>query len=227
MPAIFVKEGFKRNTHRDLLYGLTDYAGGGHFRWKWLQGEGQIMNFLKHWRTDGQVSTMLRIAVSWYQEHTGVSFSLFTDVHTPIPYAAARWLHSLRTFLTTVDGQLELDNTYVSTPQRQRDTHLMDIVTTHEAFPPEIQEIMNYCRLFLEVVTISDISNAAGTHLIPGVEWGELDNFPSKSNQHQTKQSSPAVFFWIYWQCLLHIIAHPDGTLHTPLGPWMHTDSNL
>jgi hypothetical protein len=167
MPAIFAKEGFNRNTNRDLLYGPTDYAGGGHFRWKWLQNEGQIMNFLKHWRTDGQVSTMLHIAVSWYQEHAGVSFSLFADVHTPIPYAAARWLHLLRTFLATVDGQLlELDNTYVSAPQRHRDTHLMDIVTAHEAFPPEIQAIMNYCTLYLEVITVSDISNAAGTHLI-------------------------------------------------------------
>jgi hypothetical protein len=64
MPAIFAKEGLNRNTHRDLLHGPSDYAGGGHFRWKWLQGEGQLMNFLKHWRTNGQVSTMLRIAVA-------------------------------------------------------------------------------------------------------------------------------------------------------------------
>jgi hypothetical protein len=107
MPTIFAKEGFNRNTSRDLLYGPSDYAGGGHFRWKWLQGEGQIMNFSKFWRTDGQVSTMLRIAVSWYQQHSGVSFSLFEDIHTPIPYVLARWLHSLRTFLSTIDGQLE------------------------------------------------------------------------------------------------------------------------
>jgi hypothetical protein len=66
MPAIFAKEGFNCIPSCDLLYGPSDYAGGGHCRWKWLQGEGQIMIFLKYWRTDGQVSTMLRIAVSWY-----------------------------------------------------------------------------------------------------------------------------------------------------------------
>jgi hypothetical protein len=50
---------------------------------------------------------------------------LFDDVHTPIPYAAARWLHSLRTFLATIDGQLELDTTYIPQSHRHRDTHLM------------------------------------------------------------------------------------------------------
>jgi hypothetical protein len=96
MPVIFAKEGFNRNTtSRDLLYGPTDYAGGGHLRWKWLQGEGQIMNFLKYWRIEGQISTVLRVAVSWYQAHAGVSFSLFADVHTPVVYSDSRWLHSL------------------------------------------------------------------------------------------------------------------------------------
>jgi hypothetical protein len=158
------------------------------------------MNFLKFWRTDGQVSTMLRIAVSWYQQHAGVSVSMISDVHTPIPYASARWLHSLRAFLAKVDGQLKLDTTYVPTQQRHRDTHLMDLVVTPNAFTPEIQAILNYCRLSLNVITISDISNAAGTHLIPGVEWGEMKQFPSTSTDHQTNQSCPAVFYWIYWQ---------------------------
>jgi hypothetical protein len=50
MPIIFAKEGYNRNMSRDLLYGPTDYTSAGHVRWKWLQGEGQIMNFLKYWR---------------------------------------------------------------------------------------------------------------------------------------------------------------------------------
>jgi hypothetical protein len=48
MPVIFAKEGYNRNTSRGLLYGPTAKAGGGRIRWKWMQGEGQIMNFLKY-----------------------------------------------------------------------------------------------------------------------------------------------------------------------------------
>jgi hypothetical protein len=59
VPSIFAKTGYNRNTHRSLLYGPTDYVGGGFIRWKWIQGEGKINNFLKYWRTNGQVSKTL------------------------------------------------------------------------------------------------------------------------------------------------------------------------
>jgi hypothetical protein len=34
MPSIFAKTGYNCNTHRSLLYGPTDYTGGGFIRWK-------------------------------------------------------------------------------------------------------------------------------------------------------------------------------------------------
>jgi hypothetical protein len=134
MPSIFAKTGYNRNTHRSLLYGPTDYAGGGLIRWKWLQGEGQITNFLKYWRTNGQVSKTLRVAVSWYQYEAGVSWSLFEDVKTSVTYTSARWLPPLRHFLATIDGHFDLDDEYITPPQRELDIHLMDLVTRSEAF---------------------------------------------------------------------------------------------
>jgi hypothetical protein len=172
MPVIFAKEGYNRNTTRDLLYGPTDYAGGSHISWNWMQGEGQIMNFLKYWRIDGQISTVLPVAVAWYQAHDGVSFSLLEDVQTPIVYSDSRWLHSLRGFLASIDGRLKLDQTFISTSQRQGDDYLMDIVIHSGAFDEPILRILNQCRLHLNVVTVSDISLADGTQLIPGIEWG-------------------------------------------------------
>jgi hypothetical protein len=121
MPVNFAKEGYNRNTSRDLLYGPSDYSGGGQVRWRWIQGEGQIMNFLKFWCITGQISYMLRITVSWYQSHAGVSFSLFEDVHATLNYTEARWFHSLRTFLATIDGRLELDETLTSFPSNAKE----------------------------------------------------------------------------------------------------------
>jgi hypothetical protein len=144
MPVIFAKEGFNRNISRSLLYGPSDYAGGGHIRWKWMQGEGKIMNFLKYWRIDGQISTAVRIAVSWYQAHTGVSFSLFADAHTPILYSDSRWLHSsLRGFLSSIDGLITLDQTFIPQAQRQGDEHLMDIAIRSDVFDEPILRILN------------------------------------------------------------------------------------
>jgi hypothetical protein len=170
---------------------------------------------------------MLRIAVSWYQFHAGVGFSLLHDVHTPVPYSDARWLDSLRNFLATINASFDLDETHVPHRQRSGDVYLMDLLVGAEAYPPEVLRTINHCRLFLNVITLSDITNAAGAHLIPGVEWGEHDLFPSSSKHHAPRQSSPAMFFWTYWQRLLRIIALPTDQLRHPLGPWLLPGSDL
>jgi hypothetical protein len=103
----------------------------------------------------------------------------------------------------------------------------MDLLVGADAYPDDVLRIINHCRLFLNVVTLSDITNAAGTHLIPGVDWGELDLFPSSSTHHAPRQSSPVMFFRKYWQRLLRIIALPSGRLRTPLGPWLKPGSEL
>jgi hypothetical protein len=126
MPSIFAKPVYNRNTSRSLLYGPIDYDGGGLIRWKWLQGEGQIQNFLKHWRTNSQVSKMLRTAVSWYQHNTGAGFTLFQHPSIPIDYSDASYLPSLRQFLSTINSHLELHEAYIVPLQRQGDHHIMD-----------------------------------------------------------------------------------------------------
>jgi hypothetical protein len=128
MLSIFAKCGYNRNTHRALFYGPTDFCGGGFIRWRWLQGEVQIMHFLKHWRTDSQLGKTLRIAVSWYQNAAGVSWSLFDDVTTKVDYTHTRWLPSVRAFLGTIDGHFDLDKQYIPPPRLEFDVHLMDII---------------------------------------------------------------------------------------------------
>jgi hypothetical protein len=138
----------------------------------------------------------LQIAVSWYQHAAGVSWSLFDDVTTPVDYTAqARWLPSLRAFLGTIDGHFDLDETYIPPAQRDGDIYLMDLVTRSDAFTSHEASIINYGRLFLGVVTLSDICTAIGDTLIPGIEWGELDQSTSRSIDHTTHQPAPAIFF--------------------------------
>ena len=49
---IIRKCGYNSNTARDIIYAPTEFAGGGFLPWYLLQGEGQIQQFIKHWRTD-------------------------------------------------------------------------------------------------------------------------------------------------------------------------------
>jgi hypothetical protein len=81
-----------------------------------MQGEGQIIQFLKFWRTKTDTGKLLRVAIAWLQLHTGVGFSLLDNVTTVVPHLAARWLPSLRMFLASINGTIQLDQTYVPPP---------------------------------------------------------------------------------------------------------------
>jgi hypothetical protein len=65
MGIILAKCSYNRHTAYAILYAPTAYAGGGFIHWYTLQREGQITNFLKHWRTGTMISTMLRIDLAW------------------------------------------------------------------------------------------------------------------------------------------------------------------
>jgi hypothetical protein len=173
------------------------------------------------------VSKPLRVAVSWYQYEAGVSWSLFEDVKTSVKYTSARWLSSLKNFLATINGHFDLDDVYITPPQREHDIHLMDLVTRSEAFTEKEAAILNHCRMYLNVTMVSDISTAKGDMLIPGVEWGGLDLMPSRNTEHTNHQQAPAISFWTYWQRLLRVISNPQGKLFGHLGNWLEPGGRL
>jgi hypothetical protein len=144
-----------------------------------------------------------------------------------VDYTQARWLPSLRAFLGTINGHFDLDETYIPPAQREGDIYLMDLVTRSDAFTSHEASIINYCRLFLGVVTLSDICTAIGDTLIPGIEWEELDQSTSHSTDHIIHQPAPAIFFWTYWQRLLRVVANPDGQLYGHLGNWLQPGGAL
>jgi hypothetical protein len=99
-----------------------------------LQGEGQIQLFITFWRTQSQASTLFRVTLAWVQYQSGRGLPILTDVHTPLPYLTARWIPVLRTFLATIDGQIELDRNYIPALQRQGDEYIMDKVVDSGTF---------------------------------------------------------------------------------------------
>jgi hypothetical protein len=67
LPSLYAKCGFSRKTPQAHLFAPVEYGGGGFVHWDVLQGKGQIMHFIKHWRTNSTISTTLRINLAWCQ----------------------------------------------------------------------------------------------------------------------------------------------------------------
>jgi hypothetical protein len=65
LRVFIAKYGYNRNTHQVIVFPPIRY-GGSRFTPLYLgQGEGQILTFLKNWRTDTDAGKLLCIAVLW------------------------------------------------------------------------------------------------------------------------------------------------------------------
>ena len=166
LSAIIAKCGFNRKMSRFVMYGPVRLNGAGFRPFKTEQGIGELQFLMKHWTSTLQPGLAQRIALSWAQVNTGVGWSILYDVETPLPHFESEWFRTLRNFLKSIKGRLRFDKPYIPEKQRVNDSYIMDHVLDSKQFKPvEICKI-NYCRLYLQAITVSDISNCIGVPTI-------------------------------------------------------------
>jgi hypothetical protein len=172
---------------RKILYGPLKF-GGASFRSLYVhQGTQQTLLFLKDWRNSTIAGCLLQIAVSWFQVQIGVSYSFLKRVDTDLPHLELKWLASLRQFLSTMGASFQLYLNVILAPmQRMHDFNVMeDIILESRKFSPSEICRLNFCRLYLQATTLSDLTQTNGQHLDPNkVEgtfshiWGTQHNTP-------------------------------------------------
>ena len=167
ISTILAKCGFNRHTPQPIRCAPASFAGCGMIPWWVLQSEGQLLLFLKHWRTNTMISRTLRIAVAWAQWQTGLSNSFLFDVSTSLPHFEARWLKSLRVALDRASLKLHIHKTYVVPPERTNDQHIMEWVVEHSELLDHAIRIINYCRLYVHATTVSELFDESGLCILP------------------------------------------------------------
>ena len=108
---------------------------------------------------------MIRCALAWIQCSVGVSFPILNHANVPLPHIECKWITSIRTFLSAANMTIQVDTADIPPLQREGDAYIMNTVIQAVKFSPTDIRKINYCRLFLQVVTISDISMASGIAL--------------------------------------------------------------
>jgi hypothetical protein len=95
----------------------------------------------------------------------------------------------------------------------------MDAVLASGRFSPAEICLFQYCRLYLQVHTLSDIMDATGTPPKAGVRTGTL--FLSSSTRLlPTLQARPNARAWRTWRSALSLWASENDALTNPLGDW-------
>jgi hypothetical protein len=132
-----------------------------------IQGSGQILQLLKHLRVKSPFQKMWLIALHWAQLQSGVHTLLLQDPKVPAPHLESLYISSLREFLASINGSIVTEHSYTIPMQRVHDRAIMDVVIASNLSTSVECNIINYCRMFLRVHSISDLTLAGRKHVDP------------------------------------------------------------
>jgi exonuclease III len=222
MTIIIARCGYNRNTKREIIYGPMSY-GGANFRHLYMhQGVGQLTMFMRHWRQPHTIpGKLLKCAVAWNQMSAGTSYSIFQRVYEELPHLDSKWLASMRSFMSEIDASMDLADHGVPPLQRTKDSHIMDHIMGSKLFTALQIRRLNYCRLFLQAVTISDLTDATGQRLDQSKLRGIPNSTSSTTTWLHVSQERPSEEVWTLWRKANLIWSQHNGTLHQPLGQWL------
>ena len=162
--------------------------------------------------------------MSWWQMVAGVSFPLLERPKVPLPHftSESKLIASIRNYLADVNATIELDKSYIPLLQREHDQHIMDAVINSGKFSTTEIKYINLCRLYLQVVTVSDLATAHGNRIDWNIKKGSPNAVSSKTRClkcHQAKPQNPQV--WAAWSRACALFHNRNGRLYQPLGRWL------
>ena len=159
--------------------------------------------------------------MAWAQYCVGTGTPILGDNSTSFPHFKSNWISSVRIYLGAIDGTLELKDTFIPQLQRESDRFIMDLVLDFGQFKPHQIRMINYCRLFLRVVTVSDIANATGTAIDKGMYQGKASSRIDNENWNYVHQRRPNKTAWSQWKRFCRLITNTNALfLHSRLGAW-------
>ena len=220
--------GYNRNTAIAVIRGPRELGGEGLFHLYDDQSYGQVKFFLKFWRSQGcTAGILLRIVMAWVQFCSGVSWFVLERPDIPYKHLEAQWIGSLLQYLKMIKATIQVFNPPIAKRQRINDVFIMDVVVQSGKFKPSEIRRINYCRLYLNVLLLSDIATAGGRAIDPAMYLGNKEETISKSKDHQAHQEKPTdPKAWEAWRKALRYFCHSQGarsmTLKSiVLGDWL------
>jgi hypothetical protein len=128
------------------------------------------------------------------------------------------WLTSLWDCVSKVKFTLRLKNSWTPDIQRINDVMLMDYFITLK-YKPKTLQVLNRCRIYLQVLSLSDITSADGKEIIPQVLIGDKLSDRKSNLEWPTQQKHPKNN-WIIWASALNHI-HTRNRLKNKLTTWL------
>ena len=226
LPAM----GLPRSMPHAVLFAPAEYMGYGMLN-LWLQqaiDQTQVCLDLGH-RTDNNITGhLLRDVTEMIRFELGLPLSPMQYPYATLHLCTTRTkLHTLWEFCSDSGFQLR-DGMPPLQPHREGDQFIMEIFHLSKMYTPKQLAMLNRCRMYVQVVLISDLATGDGRHITAGaLDWRLPFQHQNRASWPVTGKPNPQS--WRMWRdALIHHLLSPQANvvntlLKQPLGRWTHT----
>jgi zinc-binding in reverse transcriptase/Endonuclease/Exonuclease/phosphatase family len=224
MTAITLNRlGYPKSLSRTVVFGSRRYGGLEFGHLETVQGMEKLTMLIRHLRTPGQPHDFSLIVLDRIQHNAGVGYPILEFPRPDLPYLEGVWMHTVRSYLSHISGSLRIAQARLQPLARCNDRYIMDMVIQSNLFLPRELKFLNYCRLYLQVLTLSDMLNAQGTAFAIGIYQGFRSVSQSYSTLQEPLQERPNDHTWSLWRRFLRSLSPDKCHLYECLGPWLPT----
>ena len=194
------------------------------------QGLSKLEHLVKHLRSPTtDVHKHILIALHWFQYTLGLSQPILKVPTENTDYSDSVWFKDLTKFLAKHKISLDIENPGVEQKRREHDSFFMDHVLEKGQFSQSELKRINYVRLHLDVLLISDMASASGQTILEEYYTGKLtEHAPTiKRKVNQPRPECPKT--WTLWRKACQLLIQDKNTrkLKQPLGDWNVTWQQL
>ena len=138
-------------------------------------------------RQDTPNGRLYRILLDIYQLVLGVGFHILEDTQTELPHAETNMIEFIRNQAGERNIHFKITGAWIPRMIREGDRNLMEDFISLGLDQQYLRQ-MNYCRLYLNVLTLADIVDHKGIHL---ERWAWEGRRERSSNIQWPRQERP------------------------------------
>jgi hypothetical protein len=184
------------------------------------QGAAKIQALLKHIRNDSTVGQAARILLRWAQIQAGTSKPILEATQN-IPYIENNYILTLRHYMQQIQATLKEEEPWTVPKSWINDKHIMDELLASPLIPSTDYNEMNYCRMYLQVTRLADISTSDGKRIRSDMQEGDRNVLNRDQTIDWPYQQKPGKASWKKWKKNLRLVfCHQADALTDTLGQW-------
>jgi hypothetical protein len=220
------KIGYNRHTSCSVIFGSKSLGGlglQGPYVEQGLLNIQAMINTLIDTRIIGKIT---RIAFKKWQWHVGIGQNVLEYNNYQLQYNESTWFKATKEFMREQGIQIRLKQKKFPL-LRENDRYIMEIAMTMELNTRQLK-LLNQCRLHLGVITIADITNEQGTHMIHTATQ-KINALQMVSKKPpRVIQPKPSKDAWKLWNRFTEYISIPKQLrLKKALGKWIVNRSQI